>query len=127
MINCGSFSSTCWRKTPIGVALATILSSQRTRLSAFYRSAIFIPTILSFVIVGFACKLILSPIWGIASRMLIYVALLSSPDDTPEVAQADSITVCPSFWKIKLPLILPSIGFITSLMFVANFNAFDLI
>ena len=32
-----------------------------------------------------------------------------------------------AFWKIKLPLILPSIGIISILTFVANFNAFDLI
>ena len=32
-----------------------------------------------------------------------------------------------AFWKIKLPLILPSIGIISVLTFVANFNAFDLI
>ncbi len=48
-------------------------SCPRTRGCAsprFYRSAIFIPTILCFVIVGFAWKLILSPIWGIAPGML---------------------------------------------------------
>ncbi|MCK5502117.1 MAG: sugar ABC transporter permease, partial [Tritonibacter mobilis] len=32
-----------------------------------------------------------------------------------------------AFWKIKLPLILPSIGIISILTFVGNFNAFDLI
>ena len=31
------------------------------------------------------------------------------------------------FWKIKLPLILPSIGIISVLTFVGNFNAFDLV
>lgn len=45
------------------------------RFASFYRSAIFIPTILSFVIVGFAWKLILSPIWGIAPGMLDAVGL----------------------------------------------------
>ena len=50
-------------QNPIGVALAAILSHPRLRFAALYRSAIFIPTILSFVIVGFAWKLILSPIW----------------------------------------------------------------
>ena len=39
-------------QNPIVVMLAAILSSPRLRFSAFYRSAIFIPTILSFVIVG---------------------------------------------------------------------------
>lgn len=152
-------------QNPIGVALAALLSSPRLRFTAFYRAAIFIPTILSFVIVGFVWKLILSPVWGIAPSMLdavglkalfapwlgkeatalttlalisvwqfvgipmmlIYAALLSIPDEVIEAAEMDGITGASQFWKIKLPLILPSIGIISILTFVGNFNAFDLI
>ncbi len=152
-------------QNPIGIALAAILSTPRLRMAAFYRTAIFIPTILSFVIVGFVWKLILSPIWGIAPgmldmvglkslfapwlgkeeyalttlalisvwqfigipMMLIYAALLSIPDEVIEAAEMDGITGTSQFWKIKLPLILPSIGIISILTFVGNFNAFDLI
>ena len=57
-------------QNPIGVLLAALLSSPKLRFSAFYRTAIFIPTILSFVIVGFAWKLILSPLWGVAPNLL---------------------------------------------------------
>ncbi|MEI6797729.1 MAG: sugar ABC transporter permease [Pseudomonadota bacterium] len=152
-------------QNPIGVLLAALLSSPRLRFSAFYRTAIFIPTILSFVIVGFVWKLILSPIWGIAPglldlvglkalfapwlgkedyaltalalvsvwqfvgipMMLIYAALLSIPDDVIEAADMDGLSAWAQFWKIKLPLILPSIGIISILTFVGNFNAFDLI
>lgn len=64
-------------QNPIGIALAAILSAPRLRMAAFYRTAIFIPTILSFVIVGFVWKLILSPIWGIAPGMLDAVGLKS--------------------------------------------------
>ena len=152
-------------QNPIGVALAALLSHPRLRFAALYRSAIFVPTILSFVIVGFAWKLILSPIWGIAPEMLdavglkslfapwlgkeqyalttlalisvwqfvgipmmlIYAALLSIPDEVIEAAEIDGVTGWSQFWKIKLPLILPSIGIISILTFVGNFNAFDLI
>ena len=152
-------------QNPVGVALAALLSSPRLRFAAFYRTAIFVPTILSFVIVGFVWKLILSPIWGIAPgmldavglkslfapwlgkeqyalttlalisvwqfvgipMMLIYAALLSIPDGVIEAAEMDGITGWSQFWKIKLPLILPSIGIISILTFVGNFNAFDLI
>ena len=152
-------------QNPIGIALAAILSHPRLRFAALYRSAIFVPTILSFVIVGFAWKLILSPIWGIAPSMLdavglkslfapwlgreeyalttlalisvwqfvgipmmlIYAALLSIPDEILEAGEVDGITGMAAFWKIKLPLILPSIGIISILTFVGNFNAFDLI
>ncbi|TGN54726.1 sugar ABC transporter permease [Paracoccus liaowanqingii] len=64
-------------QNPVGVALAALLSSPRLRMAAFYRTAIFIPTILSFVIVGFVWKLILSPIWGIAPGMLDGIGLRS--------------------------------------------------
>jgi raffinose/stachyose/melibiose transport system permease protein len=152
-------------QNPIGIALAAILSTPRLRMAAFYRTAIFVPTILSFVIVGFVWKLILSPIWGIAPgmldlvglkslyapwlgkeqyalttlalisvwqfvgipMMLIYAALLSIPDEVLEAAEMDGVTGMRQFWKIKLPLILPSIGIISILTFVGNFNAFDLI
>ncbi|BAB51354.1 sugar ABC transporter, permease protein [Mesorhizobium japonicum MAFF 303099] len=152
-------------QNPIGVMLAALLSSPRLRFAAFYRTAIFVPTILSFVIVGFAWKLILSPLWGVAPHMmdlvglkslftpwlgkeeyaltalslisvwqfvgipmmLIYAALLSIPDEVIEAAECDGITGMSQFWKIKLPLILPSIGIISILTFVGNFNAFDLI
>ncbi|MDZ4096936.1 MAG: sugar ABC transporter permease [Paracoccaceae bacterium] len=152
-------------QNPIGIGLAALLSSPRLRMAVFYRTAIFIPTILSFVIVGFVWKLILSPIWGIAPgmlefiglkslfapwlgreqtaltalalvsvwqfvgipMMLIYAALLSIPDAVLEAAEVDGITGASQFWKIKLPLILPSIGIISILTFVGNFNAFDLI
>jgi len=152
-------------QNPIGVALAALLSHPRLRFAALYRTAIFIPTILSFVIVGFAWKLILSPIWGIAPSMLdavglkslfqpwlgkeeyalttlalisvwqfvgipmmlIYAALLSIPEEILEAGEVDGLTGWSAFWKIKLPLILPSIGIISILTFVGNFNAFDLI
>jgi len=152
-------------QNPIGIALAALLSHPRLRFSTVYRSAIFIPTILSFVIVGFAWKLILSPIWGIAPSMLdavglkslfapwlgreesalttlslisvwqfigipmmlIYAALLAIPEEILEAGEVDGITGMAAFWRIKLPLILPSIGIISILTFVGNFNAFDLI
>lgn len=152
-------------QNPLGVLLAAILSHPRLRFAALYRSAIFIPTILSFVIVGFAWKLILSPIWGITPSMLdmvglkswfapwlgreeyalttlalisvwqfvgipmmlIYAALLSIPEEILEAGEIDGLTGWQAFWKIKLPLILPSIGIISILTFVGNFNAFDLI
>ena len=64
-------------QNPIGIALAALLSSPRLRFSGFYRTAIFVPTILSFVIVGFIWKLILSPLWGVSPYLLDLVGLKS--------------------------------------------------
>jgi len=73
--NCWFFIIHMLVQNPIGILLAALLSTPNLRMAAFYRTAIFIPTILSFVIVGFVWKLILSPIWGIAPGMLDAVGL----------------------------------------------------
>ena len=75
--NCWFFIIHMVVQNPIGVALAALLSSPTLRFRAFYRTAIFVPTILSFVIVGFVWKLILSPLWGVAPYMLNLVGLKS--------------------------------------------------
>lgn len=62
-------------QNPIGILLAALLSNPRLRLRGFYRTIFFIPAILSFVIVGFVWKLILSPTWGVAQGMLKTVGL----------------------------------------------------
>lgn len=64
-------------QNPIGVALAAMLSLPKLRFAAFYRTAIFLPTLLSFVIVGFIWKLILSPIWGVSPYLMDLVGLKS--------------------------------------------------
>ena len=64
-------------QNPIGIALAALLSLPKLRGAAFYRTAIFLPTLLSFVIVGFIWKLILSPIWGVSPYLMDLVGLKS--------------------------------------------------
>ena len=62
-------------QNPIGIALAALLSVPDLRGQAFYRTVFFLPTMLSFVIVGFTWKLILSPIWGVSATLLGLVGL----------------------------------------------------
>jgi len=152
-------------QNPIGIGLAALLALPRLRAATFYRTAIFMPTLLSFVIVGFGWKLILSPLWGVAPSllgavglkslfapylgreasalttlgfisvwqyvgvpmMLSYAALISIPDEIIDAAEVDGIVGVDQFFTIKLPLIWPTIGVISILTFVGNFNAFDLI
>lgn len=64
-------------QNPIGIALAALLSTPKLRFVSFYRTAIFLPTLLSFVIVGFIWKLILSPLWGVAPYLMGLVGLKS--------------------------------------------------
>jgi raffinose/stachyose/melibiose transport system permease protein len=152
-------------QNPIGIALAALLSMPRLPGRTFYRTAIFVPAMLSVVIIGFAWKLILSPAWGVAETllgsvglahlfqpwlglestalttlslisvwqyvgiplMLIYAALLNIPEEVIEAAELDDVKGFALFFKVKLPLILPTIGIISILTFIGNFNAFDLI
>ena len=53
-------------QNPIGLLLAALLSQATLRGRGFFRTTYFLPTMLSFVIVGFIWQLILSPIWGSA-------------------------------------------------------------
>ena len=152
-------------QNPIGLLLAACLSLPVLKGRHIYRTAIFLPTMLSVVIIGFIWQLILSPLWGVAETlmdfvglagffgpwlgekgtalvtvslisvwqfvgipmMLIYAALLSIPEDLTEAATIDGARHWQVFWRIKLPLILPTLGIVSILTFVANFNAFDLI
>ena len=152
-------------QNPIGLGLAALLSLPRLRFRAAYRTLIFMPTMLSVVIIGFTWQLILSPLWGIAKMLLgyvglgflfgpwlgqestalltvslisvwqfvgipmilIYTALLGIPDELIDAATVDGLNQFQAFWHVKLPLILPTLGLVSILTFVNNFNAFDLI
>ncbi len=149
----------------IALLLAALLSRRTLRFSSTYRTLIFMPTMLSVVIIGFIWQLILSPLWGIAEgmmtfvglgeyfapwlglessalitlslisvwqfvgipMMLFYAALIGIPDELIEAAFVDGATAWGVFWRIKFPLILPTVGIVGILTFVGNFNAFDLI
>ena len=153
-------------QNPIGLMLAALLSLPALRLSSVYRTLIFVPALLSVVIIGFVWQLILSPLWGLAETlmgavglahlyqpwlglestalvtislisvwqyvgipmMLIYAALLAVPDELIDAARIDGLSGWAIFWKVKLPLILPTLGVVAILTYIGNFTAsFDLI
>lgn len=152
-------------QNPLGLLLAALLSSQVVRFRAVFRTLLFLPTVLSIVLVGFIWRLIMSPIWGISKdflglfglahlnqpwlgleatalvtlslisvwqwvgipMLLFLAALVGIPDELIEAARVDGANAWQVFWGIKFPLILPTVGIVGVLTFVANFNAFDLI
>ena len=59
--------------------------------------------------------------------MLFYAALINIPHELVEAAYVDGATAWTVFWRIKFPLILPTVGIVAILTYVGNFNAFDLI
>jgi raffinose/stachyose/melibiose transport system permease protein len=152
-------------QNPLGLLLAVLLDSRVLRGRSLYRTILFAPTMLSFVIVGFIWQLILSPLWGVAGgllkavglgslfkpwlglepsalptlslisvwqfvgipMMLFLTALLGIPDELAEAARVDGARAWDVFWRVKFPLLLPTVGIVTVLTFVGNFNAFDLV
>lgn len=60
--------------------------------------------------------------------MLFYAALINVPEETIEAARIDGLNGWWVFWKVKLPLILPTLGLVGILTYIGNFTAsFDLI
>src|SRR5262249_12268206 len=59
--------------------------------------------------------------------ILFYTALIGIPDELTEAARVDGASAWTTFWRIKFPLILPTVGIVGILTFIGNFNAFDLI
>jgi raffinose/stachyose/melibiose transport system permease protein len=163
--NCKFFAIHMLVQNPIGLLLAALLSLPVLRFRATYRTLIFMPTMLSVVVIGFSWQLILSPLWGIAKMflqavglgflfgpwlgqestalltislisvwqfvgipmILIYTALLAIPDELIDAATVDGLNQFEAFLHVKLPLIWPTIGLVSVLTFVNNFNAFDLV
>ncbi len=140
-------------QNPVGLWLALLLTAQGIRGQEVYRTLIFAPTVLSVVVIGFVWRLILSPLWGIVDTPLLgqtstalptlslisvwqwvgipmiffYAVLIAIPRDLIEAARVDGATAWRIFKDVTLPLILPMLGIITIVTYVANFNAFDLI
>ncbi len=57
-------------QNPVALLLAALLSGRYLPGRAAYRTLLFAPTVLSFVIVGFIWQLMLSPLWGIAGSLM---------------------------------------------------------
>lgn len=66
-------------QNPLGLLLATLLSSRIVKGRAIYRTLIFTPTVLSVVLIGFIWRLILNPIWGIANDLLAVFGIQGQP------------------------------------------------
>jgi raffinose/stachyose/melibiose transport system permease protein len=59
--------------------------------------------------------------------LLFLAALIRIPEEFVEAARVDGADSWKIFWRIQLPLILPTVGIVSVLTFVGNFNAFELI
>jgi raffinose/stachyose/melibiose transport system permease protein len=61
-------------QNPVALLLASLLVG-RIRGRTFYRTVLFMPTVLSVVIIGFIWQLILSPLWGVTPMLMKAVGI----------------------------------------------------
>ena len=62
-------------QNPIGLMLAALLTRRTLRWTKTYRTLLFMPTMLSVVIIGFIWQLILSPLWGVAEGFMTWLGI----------------------------------------------------
>jgi raffinose/stachyose/melibiose transport system permease protein len=65
--------------------------------------------------------------WVGMPTMMFIAGLERIPEDLFESAQIDGAGIWRCFAQVKLPLLMPIIGIVTTLTFVGNFNAFDVV
>jgi raffinose/stachyose/melibiose transport system permease protein len=59
--------------------------------------------------------------------MLYLTSLIAIPEQLIEAARVDGANAWTVFWRIQLPLILPTVGIVTILTYTGTLNAFDLV
>lgn len=116
-----------------------------------FRSVFFLPNLIGGIVLGYVWNLLINGIlaqrgvdityrasygfWGMVAlgswqligyMTVIYIAaLISVPREVLEASGIDGAGPIATFFKIKLPMILPSIGICTFLTFTNTFKTFD--
>ena len=130
------------------VALLLVRGFRGTNL---FRTVFFMPNLIGGIVLGWVWNLLLSGIlahfgrtlvyseaygfWGLTVLMLwqqagymmiIYIAGLQSiPDDMIEAAGIDGATTLQTLFRIKIPMVMPSITICTFLTLTNSFKLFD--
>ncbi len=134
-----------------GLAVALILTKAIRGTNAF-RTVFFMPNLIGGIVLGYIWQILLNcalalmekPLlqldatagfWGlvilmcwqqIGYMMIIYIAGLQSiPDTLLEAADIDGATPWQTFWKVKLPMLMPSITICLFLTLTNSFKLFD--
>ena len=134
-----------------GLAVALILTRAIRGTNAF-RTVFFMPNLIGGIVLGYIWQILLNCVlallerplldldptasfWGlvilmswqqIGYMMIIYVAGLQSiPETLIEAAEIDGATPWQTFWKVKLPNLMPSITICLFLTLTNSFKLFD--
>ncbi len=131
--------------------LLALLLVRGIRGTNLFRTVFFMPNLIGGIVLGWIWQLILNGIlakygrtlvyssvygfWGLTVLMLwqqagymmiIYIAGLQSiPDDLIEAAAIDGATPLQTLFKVKIPMVMPSITICTFLTLTNSFKLFD--
>ena len=134
----------------LAFAIALALT-QKIKGTNIFRTIFFMPNLIGGIVLGYIWQLIFDGIfekfdlalklsaklgfWGlvilicwqqIGYMMIIYIAGLQNvSDDLLEAAQIDGATPWQTLWKVKLPMVMPSITICVFLTLTNSFKLFD--
>ncbi len=135
----------------IAFALALLLTRNLKGTNVF-RTVFFMPNLIGGIVLGYIWQILINCVlslvgkpllalnstagyWGliilmcwqqIGYMMIIYIAGLQAvPDDLIEAAQIDGSTSWQTLWKVKLPMVMPSITICMFLTLTNSFKLFD--
>ena len=135
----------------IAFAVALLLT-RNLRGTNVFRTVFFMPNLIGGIVLGYIWQILINCVlslvgkpllmlnasagyWGliilmcwqqIGYMMIIYIAGLQAvPDDVLEAAQIDGSSPWQTLWKVKLPMVMPSITICMFLTLTNSFKLFD--
>ena len=135
----------------IAFGLALLLT-RKLKGTNIFRTVFFMPNLIGGIVLGYIWQILINCVlslvgqpllalnkeagyWGliiltcwqqIGYMMIIYIAGLQNvPDDLIEAAQIDGASAWKTLWKVKLPMVMPSITICVFLTLTNSFKLFD--
>ena len=135
----------------VGAFLLALLLTRGLRGTNAFRSIFFLPNLIGGVVLGYIWNLLINGVlgawgvditfdpqygfWGlvlltnwqlIGYMMVIYIAGLQNiPTELLEAASIDGASAATTLWRVKLPLVMPSVTICTFLTLTNAFKMFD--
>ena len=132
--------------------ILALLLTRKLKGTNIFRTIFFMPNLIGGIVLGYIWQILINCVlsivgkpllalntsagyWGliilmcwqqIGYMMIIYIAGLQNvSDDLIEAAQIDGATWWKTLWKVKLPMVMPSITICVFLTLTNSFNLFD--
>lgn len=129
-----------------------LLLTRKLKGTNVFRTVFFMPNLIGGIVLGYIWQILINGVLSLAGRpllalnsaagywgliilmcwqqigymMIIYIAGLQAvPDDLMEAAQIDGATGWQALWRVKLPMVMPSITICMFLTLTNSFKLFD--